>query len=85
MKGIDASLTDLIVPFDSDAAGKKIADLQIPRKALVVLISRGEKFIVPNGSTVIEGGDVFLVLADEPDIKELQKNLAVLRSDAEQK
>ena len=85
MKGIDASLTDLIVPFDSDAAGKKIADLKIPQKALVVLISRGEKFIVPNGSTVIEGGDVFLVLADEPDIKELQKNLAVLRSDAEQK
>ncbi|MDD5254881.1 MAG: potassium/proton antiporter [Candidatus Omnitrophica bacterium] len=77
-QGMDASLVDLIVPYNSGAAGKKIAEINIPAKALVVLISRGESFIVPNGSTVIEEGDVFLVLANDKDLKALQGILAVL-------
>jgi cell volume regulation protein A len=76
--GIDASLTDMIVPYDSSVVGSKIAQIKIPLKALIVLISRGDKFIVPNGSTVIEGGDVFLVLANDHDFKSLQRTLATL-------
>ncbi|MBM3244902.1 MAG: potassium/proton antiporter [Candidatus Omnitrophica bacterium] len=72
-EGIDASLEDLIVPYNSSAIGRVISELKVPAKALIVLISRGEKFIVPNGSTVIEGGDVLLVLADDADMKELQR------------
>lgn len=78
-EGIDASLADMIVPYNSDVVGKTIAEIKIPSKALVILISRGERFIVPNGSTVIEGGDVFLVLANDEDFKELQSILATLK------
>jgi len=79
-EGIDVSLTDIIVPYNSDAAGKRIAKINIPPKALVVLISRGDSFIVPNGSTIIEGGDVFLVLANDEDLKALQQTLSVLKN-----
>jgi len=74
-EGIEAALTDMIVPYESEAAGKTVASIGMPPRALVVLISRGEKFIVPNGSTVIEGGDVLLVLAHERDRKALHSVL----------
>ncbi len=76
---IDASLIDIIVPYNSAVVGKTIATIGIPLKALVVLISRGEKFIVPNGSTLIEEGDVFLVLANSEDLKGLQAILSILK------
>ena len=76
---MDVSLTDLIVPYNSEVVGKTIAAINVPLNALVVLVSRGEKFIVPNGSTAIEGGDVLLVLANDQDIRALQGILSVLK------
>jgi cell volume regulation protein A len=74
-EAIPATLTDLIVPYESIAVGKSIFELQIPSKTLIVLISRDDKFIIPNGSTRIDGGDVLLVLADDKDIAALQTSL----------
>lgn len=78
-EGIEATLTDIIVPYNSEAVGKTIAAVNIPPKALVVLISRGDKFIVPNGSTIIEEGDVFLVLASDEDIKMVHGLLSMVK------
>ncbi len=75
---VDADLTDLIVPYHSTAVGRMIRDLSIPEKCLIVLVSRNHKFVIPSGSTVIEGGDVLLVLANTADLKILQGRLAVL-------
>ncbi len=79
-EGMDVSLTDVLVPYNSDVVGKTIAQINVPVNALVVLISRDEKFIVPNGSTVIEEGDVLLVLANDEDIKSLQDVLDMLKN-----
>jgi len=78
MEGIDAELTDVIVPYNSEVVGKRISDLNTPEKCLIVLISRDEKFIIPSGSVVIEGGDVLLVLANKDDLMSLQNMLAKL-------
>jgi len=78
-EAIDASLIDIIVPYNSNIIGKTIAAINVPPKALVVLIAREDKFIVPNGSTVIEDGDVLLVLANDADLKALQAALSVLK------
>jgi cell volume regulation protein A len=78
MEGIDAELTDVIVPYNSQAAGRTIVDLNTPEKCLIMLISRNDKFIIPTGSTVIEGGDVLLVLASEADLVTLQQTLGHL-------
>jgi len=72
-EGMDAELTDVPVPYESPAVGKTIAELGVPKKLLIVLISRQGQFIVPSGSTVIEQADILLVLANDDDITKLQK------------
>ncbi len=80
-KSIDAELTDLIVPYDSSAAGRKISDLNIPEKCLIMLISRGDKYVIPSGATLIEAGDILLVLANGSDLSFLQNTLAQLKKE----
>jgi cell volume regulation protein A len=55
----------------SPAAGKQVMDLSFPKRALIVLIKRKGKYITPNGSTVIEGGDTLLILAEDQDALEV--------------
>ena len=58
-------MVEVDVPEDSAAAGRQIVDLRLPKEALILLIARGDEFIVPRGGTVIEAGDTLLVLADK--------------------
>lgn len=78
---IDAELTDVIVPYQSQAVGKMIRDLNVPEKCLIMLVSRGDKFVIPSGSTVLEGGDVLLVLANNADLSFFQKTLGQLKQE----
>lgn len=80
-EGIDAELTDVIVPYNSKTAGNRISELNTPEKCLIVLISRGDKFIIPSGSVVIEEGDVLLVLANKTDLASFQQILADIREE----
>jgi cell volume regulation protein A len=80
-KAMDAELIETLVPYDSEAVGKKITDLRVPEKCLIVLVSRDDKFVIPSGSTVIESGDVLLVLANKTDFAVLQQTLAQLRKE----
>lgn len=76
MDGINADLFEIIVPEKSKSIGKKIVELHLPSRSLVALISRGDKFLIPNGSTVIFEGDVLLALGTEEDLKEIQNILS---------
>jgi len=82
-EGIEASLNDLIVPYNSAAVGQPIASIDLPPQALIVLISRAEHFIIPTGSTVIEAGDVLLVLGKDSDFSQVQATLSKLREPEE--
>lgn len=53
------------------ADGRTIVELKIPANVLIVLINRSNKFITPNGSTEIKGGDKLLVMTD--NILELEQ------------
>jgi len=75
VEGIDAELTDIIVPYNSEAIGKKISELNVPEKCLIMLISRNDKYVIPAGSTVIQGGDVLLVLANAEDFSILYQTI----------
>lgn len=70
---LDSNLVEVPVPDHSLAVGKPIVDLHLPEAALVVLISRDDKFIVPRGGTVIKEGDRLLVLADEDSLADVNK------------
>jgi cell volume regulation protein A len=56
--GVDTQLVDFIIPFNAAIAGKAIVELGLPPDSLIVLVNRDEKFFVPSGGTVLEGGDV---------------------------
>jgi potassium/hydrogen antiporter len=64
-EAMELQLVDLFVPYGSRAAGKPILELGFPKDCLVTLIARGEKFVMPGGATVLEEGDVLLMLASE--------------------
>lgn len=82
-KSFDAELIDMFVPFASIVVGKRVNELGIPEKLLIVLISRGDQYIIPSGSTVIEGGDVLLVLASAADVSAFQKILTQMKKEEE--
>jgi len=75
-------LTDVIVPYNSEATGKMIKELNVPEKCLIMLISRNDKFVIPSGSTVVEGGDVLLVLANNADLSLFQQSLSYIRKES---
>lgn len=58
------ALTEITIPPDSFAVGKKIVELHFPQAAIITRISRGDKFIAPNGSTRIEANDELTVLTN---------------------
>jgi len=47
-------------------AGKRLADLGLPKGALVLLIHRTARYFVPHGHTVLTVGDTLMILAEEP-------------------
>lgn len=73
--GVQGDLVEIEVSAGSPAVGKPIVDLSLPKGVLFALIGRGERFIVPTGSTVLEPGDVILLLADHETRKQVQKIL----------
>ena len=82
-EGMDAELTDVIVPYNSEAAGRMIRDLNVPEKCLIMLISRNDKFVIPSGSTIIEGGDVLLMLANAKDFSIMQQMIGYPKKEAQ--
>ena len=54
-------LTEKTVEADDLAAGARLADVPLRAGALVVLVQRGEGYLIPNGSTVLQPGDVLVI------------------------
>ena len=75
-----SELFEIEIPADSAAAGKPLVALGFPPSALAILVQRGERFLVPGGSTVLEAADVLLVLADKSALQEVR---AIVASDRE--
>lgn len=68
---IQSELKELEVPHDSVVVSKSIAELNMPQKLLIVLLKRGEDVFSPRGSTVFQGGDTLLILAESKEYDEV--------------
>ena len=73
-KKSDTELIEIVIPYNSKVNGSQIVDLDFPKDSRIVLIIRDDKNIVPTGGTVLEGGDVLLLLADKKN-NELIKDI----------
>lgn len=56
----------------SNAIGKKLMDLQIPRGALAVAIFRGEDVIIPSGQTILFKEDKIIFMGHERPMREIE-------------
>lgn len=76
LKGWKAVLREVVISKDSPLVGKAIFEMKLPNDYLVVLISRGDKFIIPNGSAVLNANDRMLGLA-KPETHERVRELTL--------
>ncbi|CAG0931867.1 K(+)/H(+) antiporter NhaP [Thermoflexales bacterium] len=81
VKGLKSELRELVIPARSFAVGRAIVELHLPRDVLVILIGRGDEFLVSTGSTVLQGGDTLLILADQDQFRQVADSLTAPRVD----
>jgi cell volume regulation protein A len=65
----NTSMHEVTVGAASPAAGRQVVDLGLPQGALLVLLSRDDEFVVPQGATLLRPGDKVLVLADSESLR----------------
>ena len=66
-------LVELTLPPGSAVAGQRIVDLHLPPEALIVLLRRGEEYLIPRGNTRLQAGDVLQLLGGKPFLDEVRK------------
>jgi CIC family chloride channel protein len=66
-----AEFVDLELGSDSPAAGKTIAELDIPRQCVVVSVRRGRQVLIPGGDTKLQAGDRLSVYVDKNEKAQL--------------
>ncbi len=60
----DSSFLDIPIPPGARAIGKTVAELSLPRGAVLVSIRRGRRLIIPHGDTRLQIGDTVTCLCE---------------------
>ena len=58
---INTDLLEVTITNNNKWKGKMIMDANIPEEILIVMIKRGDKILIPKGSTVIKSGDILVL------------------------
>ena len=61
---IDSSLHDMVLTEEMLSNGNSLKDMNIPKGTLVMLVKRGEEFIIPNGTVQLHVGDKLLLISE---------------------
>lgn len=69
-ESINSEMVEFTIGPGSAVAGMKIVDLGFPQNARIALIKRDNKYLIPDGLTVIEAEDKLIVLAGNKNILE---------------
>jgi len=56
--------TEIEVTDQMPCRGKRLMDIKMPEKSLIILVKRGEKYFVPTGKTILHEGDRLMILSD---------------------
>ncbi len=83
---IKSHLKEVTLSDQSNALGKQIVMLALPKTSFISIIQRGGKYITPNGSTVLESGDRLYILSENTkDMDRVYNCLGMERNDFEEK
>ena len=72
---LDGEMKEFEVMDSAPFAGKRLSELGLPPGALVLLIRRGHRFVVPRGSTEILLHDSLMILGEGRVLDEVEKIL----------
>ena len=61
---IDSQLEDKTLTAEMLVNGNRLADMDIPKGTLVMLVKRGNEFIIPNGQVELHVGDKLLYISE---------------------
>jgi len=67
-ESVNSEMAEIIISPESRSAGKKIIDLGFPQNARIALLKRDEKYLIPDGQTIIKPGDKIILLAGTKEI-----------------
>ncbi len=76
-QGLRTSMVELVVSPGSPAAGQTIIQLRLPDGVLVAMVERNGEYIVPNGGTEFQPGDVVLVLGEKESLNIVERLLTM--------
>lgn len=62
--GIRSLLTEIVIPHGCKVTDKPLVELGLPKTALISLIERKGKYIVPGGSTILEPEDKLYIISE---------------------
>ncbi|WP_321480555.1 potassium/proton antiporter [uncultured Bacteroides sp.] len=62
---IDSQLSDMTVTPEMLKRGYSLKEMNLPSRTLVMIIKRGEKFLIPNGSLKLQIGDKLLLISEK--------------------
>ena len=64
---INTDLRDIILTEEMLAKGNRLMDMNLPKGTLVMLVKRGNKFMIPNGSLQLHAGDKLLIISENKE------------------
>ena len=67
-KGLDSQMIQIQIPENAECIDKAIYELKLPAGYLLILINRSNTFLLPNGSTILQAGDIVHALAASDSI-----------------
>jgi cell volume regulation protein A len=60
-------LTQTVLPGTCEMAGKPIVQAGLPLSTTITMIKRNDKYLIPDGSTVLQPGDTLFLLSENTD------------------
>ena len=67
-EGVKSVFTKIIIPNKSSVIGKQIVHLGLPKTTLISFIQRDNKYVIPDGSTVLQPNDELFLLTENKEV-----------------
>ena len=64
------------LPDDAEVIGRAVRDLRFPDGVTILLINRGDKYLIPKGGTVLERDDTLLLFGDRAKLPDVARKLS---------
>lgn len=77
--GMQGETREIEIPPESSAVGQHVAALGLPPDVLILLVRRGQGFLVPRGATVLEAFDTLMLIGPSEQLTDAQTLLLTPR------